>query len=122
MMGENFINQFWAPDNASKVRCEISQRERQRDTFSGIDTITGELRAFEGVVQSVRDFGPDAPDGAAGRSRWPRVRRSLAKGRSRTWDQKARPIAGFDGKATPPSPVRYLSLGHVAQRFRIVSR
>lgn len=54
MMGENFMNQFWAPDNASKVRCEISQRERQRDTFSGIDTITGELRAFEGVVQSVR--------------------------------------------------------------------
>jgi len=35
----------------------------RRDTFSGIDSITGELKAFEGVVQSVQDFGPDAPEG-----------------------------------------------------------
>ena len=45
------------------MRCELSQRERRRDTFSGIDLITGEIRAFEGVVQSIQDFGADAPDG-----------------------------------------------------------
>ncbi len=57
------MTQFLAPDNASKVRCEVSQREHRPDTFTGIDPITEKLKAFEGVVQSVEDFGADAPDG-----------------------------------------------------------
>ena len=34
------------------------------DTFSGIDAIHGRLGMYTGVVQSVQDFGPDAPTGA----------------------------------------------------------
>ncbi len=57
------MNQFYAPDLASKQRCDVSRNEGVADTFSGVDSIRETVGIFTGVVQSVEDYGPDAPEG-----------------------------------------------------------
>ena len=57
------MNQFYVPDLASKQRCDVSRDNGNADTFSGIDAIHGNVGMFVGVVQSVEEFGPDAPEG-----------------------------------------------------------
>jgi hypothetical protein len=57
------MNQFFVPDLASKQRCDESRDNETEDTFSGVDSIRGTVGIFTGVIQSVEDFGPDAPQG-----------------------------------------------------------
>jgi hypothetical protein len=57
------VNQFYAPDLASKQRCDASRDNGVSDTFSGVDAVQGTVGMFIGVVQSVEDFGAAAPDG-----------------------------------------------------------
>jgi hypothetical protein len=57
------VNQFYAPDLAAKRRCDVSRDNGSADAFSGVDAIHGNVGMFVGVVQSVEDFGPDAPGG-----------------------------------------------------------
>ena len=54
------MNQFFIPP---KQRCDASRNNSVADTFSGVDAIHGRIGMFTGVVQSVQDFGPDAPQG-----------------------------------------------------------
>ena len=57
------MNQFFVPDSTSKQRCDVSRNNGVADTFSGVDAIRGNVGMYTGVVQSVEDFGPDAPQG-----------------------------------------------------------
>jgi hypothetical protein len=57
------MSQFFIPDASSKERCDDSRNARKPTSVSGVDAITGQLKAYTGVVQSVEDFGADAPAG-----------------------------------------------------------
>ncbi len=57
------MNRFFVPDLASKQRCDDLRNNDAADTFSGVDLVRGTVGIFTGVVQSVEDFGPDAPQG-----------------------------------------------------------
>jgi hypothetical protein len=57
------VSQFFVPDSASKQRCDVSRNNGVADTFSGVDAVQGNVGIYTGVVQSVEDFGPDAPQG-----------------------------------------------------------
>jgi hypothetical protein len=57
------MTQFYIPDEDTKMRCDKSRNSRKPDTFSGVDALKGNVQMYTGVVQSVEDFGPGAPDG-----------------------------------------------------------
>jgi hypothetical protein len=57
------MKQFYVPDEMSKRRADSSRDRQQPDMFSGVDSVTGTVQAYNGVVQSVEDLGPRSPDG-----------------------------------------------------------
>jgi hypothetical protein len=57
------VKQFFVPDSASKQRCDLSRNNGVADTFSGVDTVGGNVGIYTAMVQSVEGFGLDAPQG-----------------------------------------------------------
>ena len=57
------MSQFYIPDSASKQRCDESRNNSAADTFSGVDTLHGDVGIYTGIVQSVEDMGPSSPQG-----------------------------------------------------------
>jgi hypothetical protein len=52
----------WANPEADLQRCDESRRFLSRLVISGV-TDDGEIKLFEGVVQSIEDYGENAPPG-----------------------------------------------------------
>ena len=54
---------FFVPDQQSVNRCRESQASRRSITIYGVAAISGNRQAFTGIVQSIEDFGVNAPQG-----------------------------------------------------------
>jgi hypothetical protein len=52
---------FWATDLDCAERARRSSVTGRSETFTGVDTVDGELKRFVGVVSSVEDMGEKAP-------------------------------------------------------------
>jgi hypothetical protein len=57
------VSQFWIPDEESEKLCRNSRDHKKPTSVSGVDTISGKVRFYTGVVQSVEDNGAIAPQG-----------------------------------------------------------
>jgi hypothetical protein len=52
---------LWAPDLDCANRAKRSSVTGRSETFTGVDTLDGEVRRFVGVVSEVEDMGEKAP-------------------------------------------------------------
>ena len=57
------MSQFYVPDEHSAKRCHEARNEKKPITVSGVDVLDGTVKPYTGIVQSVKDHAPSAPQG-----------------------------------------------------------